>query len=483
MNMGQDTQIQMVEGNGGNQFRQYDGQNVRNQNGYNAVQNVRNQVVQNAVQNPGVQHVGNQNRLIVVPEIANLNANQNGNGNVLVAQAEGIGNGNNKNQVRCYNCRGMCHLARNCTVRPRKGMLLIFRLRDLNEIEEVNTNCILMENFQQASTSGDPDREVSVAETFHKQIDDELTNKEVKQMEADDQSIQTILMGLPDDIYDAVDRQDTQIQMVKGNGGNQFRQYDGQNVRNQNGYNAVQNVRNQVVQNAVQNPGIQHVGNQNRLIVIPEIANLNANQNGNGDLNEIEEVNANCILMENFQQASTSGTQTDKAPVYDSDVSAELHHYKIIIIMIYSICSLKKSSILNMEQSKGTVVQNPTTVEETHALYDSLYHNLAIEVEKVNKIHQISKLSLIVGKKNLKLALLKRKRNMFLGIIGTKKCEECKYDKISYDKAYNDKQKKIERLQAHLGDLKGKSKDTSCASDTLDLFSQKLEDKNVSLKF
>ncbi|GJT78067.1 hypothetical protein Tco_1044792 [Tanacetum coccineum] len=37
-----------------------------------------------------------------------------------------------------------------------------------------------------------------------------------------------------------------------------------------------------------------------------------------------------------------------------------------------------------------------------------------------------------------------------------KKCEECKYDKISYDKAYNDMQQKIETLQAQLGDLKGK---------------------------
>ncbi|GJR83718.1 hypothetical protein Tco_0154503 [Tanacetum coccineum] len=42
-----------------------------------------------------------------------------------------------------------------------------------------------------------------------------------------------------------------------------------------------------------------------------------------GDLEEIKEVNANCILMANLQQASTSGTQTDKAPVYDSDGSAE----------------------------------------------------------------------------------------------------------------------------------------------------------------
>ncbi|GKF63387.1 hypothetical protein Tco_0186835, partial [Tanacetum coccineum] len=47
----------------------------------------------------------------------------------------------------------------------------------------------------------------------------------------------------------------------------------------------------------------------------------------NADLDDIEEVNANCILMANLQQASTSGTQTDKAPVYDSDGSAEVHNY------------------------------------------------------------------------------------------------------------------------------------------------------------
>ncbi|GJT33483.1 hypothetical protein Tco_0923902 [Tanacetum coccineum] len=52
---------------------------------------------------------------------------------------------------------------------------------------------------------GDPDREVPVAKTFHEQIDNELTDKEVKQMEADDQAIHIILMGLPEDIYAAID--------------------------------------------------------------------------------------------------------------------------------------------------------------------------------------------------------------------------------------------------------------------------------------
>ncbi|GKD08154.1 hypothetical protein Tco_1187839 [Tanacetum coccineum] len=60
--------------------------------------------------------------------------------------------------------------------------------------------------------------------------------------------------------------------------------------------------------------------------------------------------------------------------------------------------------------------------------------------------------------------------------------EECKYDKISYDKAYNDMQQKIKWLQAQLGDQKGKSKDTLCVSDTFNPLSQKLENENAQTK-
>ncbi|GJT14916.1 hypothetical protein Tco_0873622 [Tanacetum coccineum] len=48
---------------------------------------------------------------------------------------------------------------------------------------------------------GDAYREVPVNETFHEQTDNELFEKELKQVKVDDQAIQTILLSLPKDIY------------------------------------------------------------------------------------------------------------------------------------------------------------------------------------------------------------------------------------------------------------------------------------------
>nr|GFA07411.1 hypothetical protein [Tanacetum cinerariifolium] len=71
---------------------------------------------------------------------------------------------------------------------------------------------------------GDPNRKVPVNETFHVQTDDELTEKELKQTEADDQAIQTILLGLPEDIYAVVD---TRAEgNATGQNGNQIRCYN-----------------------------------------------------------------------------------------------------------------------------------------------------------------------------------------------------------------------------------------------------------------
>nr|GFC92521.1 hypothetical protein [Tanacetum cinerariifolium] len=118
--------MQMVGGNGRNQFRQYAGQNTGNPAGYNYV--IGNQVIQNvvpnpriqnnAVQNPRVQNVGNPNGLIGVQ--GNENQNQIGNGNLVAVRAEGNADGHNGNQLRSAN---------------------------LDEIKEINANCILMANL------------------------------------------------------------------------------------------------------------------------------------------------------------------------------------------------------------------------------------------------------------------------------------------------------------------------------------------------
>nr|GEW94952.1 retrovirus-related Pol polyprotein from transposon TNT 1-94 [Tanacetum cinerariifolium] len=109
--------------------------------------------------------------------------------------------------------------------------------------------------------------------------------------------------------------QDRQMQMVGGNGGNQFRQYARQNVGNQNGYNAVQNVGNPDQYTEILEP-------------IPE---------------------------PHQAQQNTSN----------------------VISMVSSV-----------EQSRSTIEQHPATIEETRAYFESLYNNLAIEVDKVNMVNR-----------------------------------------------------------------------------------------------
>nr|GEW37261.1 hypothetical protein [Tanacetum cinerariifolium] len=208
--------------------------------------------------------------------------------------------------------------------------------------------------------------------------------------------------------------QDRQMQMVGGNDGNQFRQYAGQNAGNLTRFNDVHNIRNQVIQNANQ------IGNGNFVAARAEgnVAGQNGNQircyncRGVADLDEIEEVNANCILMANLQQALTSATQSDKALIYDSDGSVEVHDYENYddneIFNMFTqeeqYTELLKPildqhqvpqndnhviyEVTSVEQSGESVEQHPANFEETRALYDSLYQNLAIEVEKVNSVNR-----------------------------------------------------------------------------------------------
>nr|GEU41263.1 ribonuclease H-like domain-containing protein [Tanacetum cinerariifolium] len=57
---------------------------------------------------------------------------------------------------------------------------------------------ILLDPTSNKLLVGDANCDITVTETFHLQTDEELFDKELKQIEADDQAIQTILLGLPE---------------------------------------------------------------------------------------------------------------------------------------------------------------------------------------------------------------------------------------------------------------------------------------------
>nr|GEV57001.1 hypothetical protein [Tanacetum cinerariifolium] len=294
---------------------------------------------------------------------------------------------------------------------------------------------------------GDADREVPLNETFHEQTDEELIAKELKQVEGDDQAIYTILLGLPEDIYAVVDSYETaqeiwlRVQkMMKGsdigiqekktklyNEYERFTSSDEESIKSyyhhfsklMNDFKrnkhfpekiAINLKNGNVVAARVKRNANGNNGNQIRCYNYKGVGHLARNYTFDRmvvavDFDEIEEVNANYILMANLQEASTSDT---------SNLQTELEHMK----ERFENCIIKKEN-------------------EYAKLWNGWY----------------------------------------------KKCEECSYEKISYDKAYNDMQQKIERLQAQLGDHKGIYKDTSCVSDTLDSLSRKLENKNVELEF
>nr|GEV59643.1 retrovirus-related Pol polyprotein from transposon TNT 1-94 [Tanacetum cinerariifolium] len=164
-------------------------------------------------------------------------------------------------------------------------------------------------------------------------------------------------------------------------------------------------------------------------------ARAEGNETGhNADLNEIKEVNANCILMANLQQASTSGTQTDNTPIYDSDGSAKNDNNVI-------------SEVSSVEQSGGTVEQHPVNVEETRVLYDSVYNNLEIEVEKVDTVNR--KLRETNAELTTKLARYKNQEKCF-------EISQEKYEKLErcYQKSVYQEQclsKKINDLHLSFG--------------------------------
>nr|GEV94061.1 hypothetical protein [Tanacetum cinerariifolium] len=147
--------------------------------------------------------------------------------------------------------------------------------------------------------------------------------------------------------------QDRQIQNVGGNGGNQFGHNVGQVAQNKQGYNAWQDGGIQVAQNAVQNAG---------------------------DLDEIEEVNANYILMANLKQASTFEQYTDLLePILEPQLVPQNDNH---------VTSVAPS----MVHSEGTVKTSFSPNKETRAHQETVYRNLVDQVAQRKHLNLLKNL-------------------------------------------------------------------------------------------
>ncbi|GJW94203.1 hypothetical protein Tco_0173875 [Tanacetum coccineum] len=135
------------------------------------------------------------------------------------------------------------------------------------------------------------------------------------------------------------------------------------------------NVRNQFRPNAIQNVGNQY--RNGNVVTAP------AEGNGNGindcskekqgiqlTSEEFDFIAARCLrisLEEQYTELLEPIPEPHQVQQNDSNVISE---------------------VSSVEQFGGTVEQHPVTVEETRAYFESLYNNLATEVEKVNLVNR-----------------------------------------------------------------------------------------------
>nr|GEY22796.1 ribonuclease H-like domain-containing protein [Tanacetum cinerariifolium] len=292
------------------------------------------------------------------------------------------------------------------------------------------------------STPGEPDLPVPVPESLHEQTNEELTETDIKRMDADDQAIQTILLGLPEDVYAAEKKAKLFNEWEK------FTSTDDESIESY--YHYFMQLMNDLKRNKhfpenialnlkflnnLQPEWKRHVTivrqtknlhetdftqiydflkmiqeETQLLIAQKEEAGIQLQAEefdfmaAAGDLDEIEEVNANCILMANLQQVSKSSTQHDRAPVYDADGSAEVHlndncydnkifnmftqeeQYTDLLEPIPELQLVPQndnhvtSVAPSMVHSEGIVETSSAPNEEIHAHQETVYRNLVDQV-------------------------------------------------------------------------------------------------------
>nr|GEV79040.1 integrase, catalytic region, zinc finger, CCHC-type, peptidase aspartic, catalytic [Tanacetum cinerariifolium] len=525
------------------------------------------QIYMVGVQNPRVLNIRNQNRLIGVS--GNANQNMNGNGNMVTACAEGNAAGHNGNQIRCYNCKGVGHFARNCTVRIRrrdaaylqtqllivqkeeegiqlqdKEFDLLAATADLDEIKEVNANCILMANLQQTSTSGTQtdkalvyDSDGSAKVHNYENCDDNEIFNMFTQEEQYIELLEPILKPhqVPQNdnsvIYEVftieVEKVNTVNCKLKETNAElttdltRFKNQEKCFEISQEKYDKLERCYQQSV---YQEQCLSKKINALHLSFGKQILTLNEEIS---DLNKQlskEKSTVSFLLEEKKKLKSDFKIHEDE--LLDKQIQLEKKIKELDNISVKTgqsiqtihMLSPKSDSFYHTEQKMALGYQNLFYLKQAKKKQQSLYdekvllekhdppvvhdleetlqlaqesrqkmkqsnkeitpanytkiNHLSGEIERLLRavvsqdIMSVVQKAFVVDTSNLQTELERTKERFENRIIKKeneyaklwndwyKKCKECKFDKISYDKAYKDMQQKIKRLQAQLGDLK-----------------------------
>nr|GFA18873.1 hypothetical protein [Tanacetum cinerariifolium] len=451
MNMSNDRQIQNVGGNGRNQFGQYARQVAHNQQGYNTWQNGRIQVAQNAVQNTSVQNGGNHNGLVVVLGIAN----QSGTGNIVAARAEGTGNGN---QARL-----------SCSLLKRKKQGFNFKQKNLTSW--------LLQLDKAPVYDTDDSAEV--------QLNDNYYDNEIFNMFTQKEQYTGLLE--PNSEPQLVPRNDNHVtsvapSMVQSGGTLETSSAPNKETRAHQ-ETVYRNLVDQVAQVNIVNCNMRATNAELNY----ELARYKIQEQrikiSQEKYDKLEKCYQKSEMALGYPNPSyLKKAQLKQQSLYNGNLLLEDHDPPAVYDSEETLKLAQERREKNEIFKEGNKTANYAKIDHLSA---SVSHDvMSIMQNGFVDVPSDLQTELDRTKEKLELCIIKKKKEyVVLWNNWYTKYEECKYDKISDDKAYNDMQQKVERLQAQLRDIKGKSSNTPSASNTLDPLNQKLESKIVELEF
>ncbi|GJY69112.1 hypothetical protein Tco_0472094 [Tanacetum coccineum] len=396
--------------------------------------------------------------------IANQNVNQTGNGNVVAARAGVNGIGNNG---------------------------------DIDEIEEVNANCILIANLLQASTSGTQTDKALVydsygsAEVHHYEncYDNEIFNM-FTQEEQDTELREPI----------------TEPHQVQQNNNNVI------SVEPSVEYNEGTVEQHPTTVEETQET-LQLA--QESLLKMKQL-NKEIKLANNAKINKLSEVfvsqkaksREEVYFSNTSKTASVSNIISKSFSIPDDEFSDDtpsvahkfLNEVKDTIVTLQSVIKHRMNADINkwssptyQEFHKIIKDEIAPIVNQVDARVQNIENHFVKEAAKF--VRDFKSLAKEVDSPLDKITVLEKENERLLravvsrdiiSIVQSPFLSKHLNSKLSLNvlkKAYNDMQHQIERLQAQLVDLKGKSSNTQCASNTLDPLSQKLDDENMSLEY